>query len=182
MPGASKHRKEFTGMFWKTLLISSAALGFAGCHTGEKDHAHDKAAQGSPGHDHAHGDPDKAAASLRLDDGKKWHTDAPLRAGMRAIRDELQAGVQPIHAKTFSPDDYKRLAGKIEKEIGGIVQSCKLPKEVDDQLHLVLAQISAGTELMKKDGDRMAGAVKVIQGLESYAKFFEHPEWKPIEH
>jgi hypothetical protein len=35
---------------------------------------------------------------------------------------------------------------------------------------------------MKKDGDRMAGAVKVIQGLESYAKYFEHPDWKPIEH
>jgi hypothetical protein len=32
------------------------------------------------------------------------------------------------------------LAGKIEKEIGTLVQECKLPKEVDDQ-HLVLAQI-----------------------------------------
>ncbi len=158
-------------MFSKSALVLTLALGLAGCHeAGEKDHGH------------AHGDPDKAAQSLTLNDGKKWQTDAPLRAGMTAIRNELQTAVKPIHAKTYSPDDYKGLAGKIEKEIGTLVQECKLPKEVDDQLHLVLAQITAGTELMKKDGDRMAGAVKVIQGLESYAKYFEHPDWKPIEH
>jgi hypothetical protein len=173
-------------MFSKFVLVSSVGLVIAACHSaGAKDHGHaepDKSAEATKGHDHAHGDPDKAAASLTLDNGKKWQTDAPLRSGMTAIRNELQAGVQPIHAKTYSPDDYKALAGKIEKEIGNMVQNCKLPKDVDDQLHLVLAQITAGTELMKKDGDRMAGAVKVIQGLESYAKFFEHPEWKPIEH
>lgn len=166
-------------MFSKSALVAilATAVGLAGCHehdSGKKGHEH--------GHDHAHVDPDKAAAALTLDNGKKWQTDATLRSGMTAIRDHLQAGVKPIHAKTYSPDDYKALAEKIEKEIGLIVASCKLPANADGQLHLVLAQITAGTEVMKKDGERIAGAAKVIQGLESYAKFFDHPEWKPIEH
>ena len=35
---------------------------------------------------------------------------------------------------------------------------------------------------MKKDGDRMAGAVKVIGALEAYAKHFDHSDWKPLVH
>lgn len=155
-------------MFTKSALVLFASLALAGCH----EH----------GHSHSHADPDKAAASLTLDNGKKWQTDAPLRTGMTSIRDQLQAAVKPIHAKTYSADDYKNLAAGIDKEVGNIVANCKLPREVDDQFHLVLVQLTAGTDLMKKDGDRMAGAVKVIQGLESYGKFFDHPDWKPLEH
>ncbi len=174
---------------WRVVSASVAvvaALGLAGCHeSGGKGHGHGDPAKhesASKGHDHGHVDPDQAAAAMKLDDGKKWQTDASLRSGMTAIRDHLQAAVQPIHAKTQSPDDYKALAERIEKEIGTIFASCKLPADADAQLHLVLAQITAGTDRMKKDGDRMQGAVKVIQGLESYGKFFDHPDWKPIEH
>ncbi len=164
--------------FSKAAWVLVAALGLAGCH--EKGHSHSEPA--AKGHEHGHVDPDKALASLTLNNGKPWQTDASLRTGMTAIRDQLQAAVKPIHAKTYSPDDYKALAAGIDKEIGGIVANCKLPKDADDQLHLVLTQITAGTELMKKDGDRMAGAVRVIQGLTAYGKFFDHPDWKPLEH
>ncbi len=157
---------------YRAWLVLISALAITGCH--ESCHG--------GGHDHGHVDPDEAAAKLKLDDGKRWQTDAALRAGMTAIRDHLQAAVKPIHAKTYSADDYAGLAGRIDGEIQAIFASCKLPANADAQLHLVLAQIMAGTERMKKDGDRMSGAVRVIQGLESYAKFFDHPDWKPIEH
>lgn len=148
----------------------------------EPAQAHEAAHAHGHDHDHEHVDPDQAAAKLVLDNGKKWQTDDSLRAGMTAIRDRLQSAVVPIHADTFSADDYKGLAADIDKEIGNIAANCKLPKDADDQLHLVLAQIIAGTEAMKKGSDGMAGAVKVIRGLGSYEKFFEHPEWKGIEH
>lgn len=160
-----------------TILIM-ATLAVAGCH--EHGHGKDESSKGH--HEHAHVDPDKAAASLTLNNGQKWQTDETLRAGMKAIRDQLQAAVKPIHAETYSPDDYKALAAGIEKEIGNIMSKCKLPPEVDNQIHLVLTQITAGTEAMKKGDKPMSGAVKVIQGLQSYEKFFEHPDWKPIEH
>jgi hypothetical protein len=170
-----------------------AALGLAGCHehgaSAKDDHAHsepakqESAAKHDDHHDHAHADPDKAAASLTLNNGAKWQTDDVFRTEMTAIRNLMQAAVKPIHAEPgYSADEYKALAANIDKEIGNIVAKCKLPREVDDQAHLVLVQILAGTDLMKKDGDRIKGAVKVIQGLQSYEKFFDHPDWKPLEH
>jgi hypothetical protein len=138
---------------------------------------------GAQGHEHGHGGHDgKATARLTLNDGKKWQTDATLRAGMTAIRDQLQAALDPIHAKTYSPDDYKALAGRIEKEVANIMAKCKLPADVDAQIHLVLAELFAGADLMKKDGNRMAGAVRILQGLDSYGKYFEHADWQPIKH
>lgn len=153
--------------FW--LFIALFAL--AGCNKQEQH-----------GHSHEHVDPDKAAASLTLDDGKKWGTDESLRAGMAAIRDRMQAAIAPIHAGSFAPADYAALAAAIDKEIGNIMANCKLPRDADDQLHLVLTQLGAGTAAMKRDGDRMAGAVKVIDGLGSYEEFFDDPSYKPIEH
>lgn len=166
----------------KPVWILVALLGLAGCDKHEHGAAHENGSPHEHAHAHEHGDPDKAAASLTLDDGKKWPTDDSLRTGMTAIRDRLQAAMGPIHANTFSGGDYEGLASAIDKEIGTIVASCKLPRNADDQLHLVLVQVTAGTAAMKKDGDRMGGAVKVMRALESYDQFFDHPGWKPLEH
>ncbi len=151
--------------------LLAAALLLSACHERSTEH-----------HDHAHSDPDRAAEGLRLNDGKKWQTDESLRSGMVAIRDAMQAAVKPIHEDRQSPEAYAALAANIEKQVGTIVSECKLPADADAQLHLVLAQISGGTQKLKQDGDRMAGAAIVIRGLESYAKYFDHPNWKPIEH
>ena len=137
---------------------------------------------GAQAHDHGHADHGNAGSKLTLNKGQKWQTDATLRAGMTSIRDEMQAAVGPIHAKQYSPDDYKALAARIEAQLGTILSKCKLPPEVDAQIHLVLAELFAGTDLMKKEGNRMEGAVKIIKGLGAYASHFEHPNWQPIKH
>jgi hypothetical protein len=141
-----------------------------------------RAEEPAHGHEHEHGAAGKDAPALVLDHGKKWPTSEPLRTGMTAIRDELQAALEPIHAKTYSPADYQALAGRIEAQATKIITTCKLPPEVDAQYHLVLAQLFAGTEQMKKDGDRMGGAVKLVKALKAYGDFFDHAGWKPIQH
>jgi hypothetical protein len=133
-------------------------------------------------HGHGHGEGEQSVQSLTLNDGKPWETDASLRAGMTTIRDQMQAAVKPIHAGTYSADDYKALADRVQTEVTTIMSKCKLPPAADAQLHIVLTQIVAGADLMKKDGDRKAGASKIIQALQSYGKYFDHPDWKPIEH
>ncbi len=161
------------------MLIAVVSLGLAGCH--------EAGAQGhGDGHDHGHGGHAEAGGpateQLKLKDGKKWQTDAQLQGGMSTLRDELQKALDPIHAGTYSADDYKGLAGRIEGQINDVIAKCKLAPEVDAQLHLVLADVFAGTAVMKKDGKRINGAVKIIQALDAYAKHFEHPGWKPIKH
>ncbi|MBI2394818.1 MAG: hypothetical protein HYV09_34935 [Deltaproteobacteria bacterium] len=170
-------------------VVPVVALALAGCHEA-KGHDHGESAApaakaGEPpavrAHEHGH-DHGGAPATLKLDDGKKWHTDDSLRAGMTAIRNDVQAALDPIHEGKYTPEDYEALGEKIDAHVQTIMSKCKLPPAVDAQIHVVLSEIFAGTSMMKKDGNRMGGAVKIIKALGSYADTFEHPGWQPIKH
>ena len=127
-------------------------------------------AYGQAGHDHGH-----AAAGetkLVLNQGNKWPTDAPLRQGMENIRAALGGGMK-----------YQALANKVNSEVAGIVQNCKLEPEADAQLHLVIADIMAGVEALegKAQGEtRRAGAEKIARALDAYGEHFDHAGWKRL--
>ena len=104
------------------------------------------------------------------------------RAGMEAVRDELQAHVKAIHAKTFTAEQYAALAGRIEGRLVTIMSECKLPPDVDAQLHVLLVDFFDGAKTMKAEGDRMKGVAKIVRSLGAYEKHFEHPDWKPLVH
>lgn len=145
-------------------------------------HEHGKAEPGKHSHDHGGTGGGPASAGLKLNNGKKWETDAKLQAGMSAIQAAVGAAIGPIHSDNFSAAQYKELSEKIDKEIQGIMNKCKLAPEVDVQFHLVLADLFGGTAAMRAEGDRTAGVLKVIRALEAYGKFFQHPGWKPLDH
>lgn len=142
------------------------------------------AAQAADAHHDHHGHAGKgpAVARLELNDGKKWQTDAPLRAAMTAIRNEFNAAIKPIHAKTFTAAQYAKLATDIEKQVASIVANCRLPPDADAQLHLVVADLAAAATMMKGDDDRFLGAVRLVRALGAYPKYFAHEGWKPLDH
>jgi hypothetical protein len=145
-------------MIRKTALALTVALAFG-----------TPLAFGQAGHDHGHA---AGEAKLVLNQGKKWPTDAPLRQGMENIRAALGAGMK-----------YAALAGKVNAEVAGIVQNCKLEPEADAQLHLVIADILAGVEAMegKVPGEsRRAGAEKIGRALQAYGEHFDHAGWKNL--
>jgi len=110
-------------------------------------------------HEHAHDHAQAAVGQLKLNDGKKWATDAPLRAGMAAIETAFEA-----------------LAGRIDAQVNSIVANCKLPPEADANLHYVIADLSQGVGLMR-GGDpartRHDGAALVHGALRAYDTFFD---------
>lgn len=133
-------------------------------------------------HEHGH---DATAATLQLNAGQKWETDAPLRAGMAEIRQTMTASLHAIHANKMSAQAYDRLAKKVSTSVGKIVANCKLPPAADDQLHIVIADLLAGADHMAgkvKGARRMDGAVKVIDALDAYGQHFNDPDFQPIEH
>lgn len=158
----------------KKCALMLAVLGVTG--PAQVHHAH------AQGHDHGHAGPGRATDQLTLNKGKKWQTDATLQAAMVAIRNDVQAALPAIHGGTYSAEDYKGLAVRIEKQLAEVISKCKLPPEVDAQFHLVLAELFAGTDVMKQDGKRISGAVRVIGALGAYGDHFDHPGWKPIQH
>ena len=130
-------------------------------------------------HDHSAAMPHK----LTLNQGRKWATDEPLRAGMGRIRGLVEPQLGAAHAGKLTPVQYRELATQVETEVGGIVANCKLEPKADAMLHLVIADIGAGTDTMagKDAKTRPAlGLVKVAQAVNQYGSHFDHPGFKPI--
>lgn len=145
-------------------------------------HAHHGEGTPGAGHDHGHAAKAGEPPKLTLNNGQKWQTDARLKQEMGAIRDEMGAALDGVHAGTTSAEQYEALAGRIEERVASIFTNCKLPPEVDAQAHIVLTQLLAGIAAMKGDGDRLAGAVKIVGALAAYGQYFDHPGWTPLEH
>jgi hypothetical protein len=124
-----------------------------------------------------------APHKLTLNQGKKWSTDEPLRAGMGRIRGLVEPQLGAAHAGKLTPAQYSELATRIDTELGGIVADCKLEPKADAMLHLVIADLGDGTGAMtgKNPGLLPAlGLVKVAQALNRYGSHFEHPGFRPI--
>jgi hypothetical protein len=102
---------------------------------------------------------------------------------MDRIRKLVEPQLALAHAGKLGAGQYQALARQIESEVGGIVANCKLEPKADAMLHLVIADIGAGTDAMagKDAKTRPAlGLVKVAEGLNQYAGHFDHPGFKPI--
>ena len=120
---------------------------------------------------------------LSLNQGRKWATDDALRKGMGRIRGLVEPRLATAHAGKLSAAQYRELATQVEAEVGGIVANCKLEPAADAMLHLVIADLAAGTEAMagKNTPLRQAqGLVQVAQAVNAYGSHFDHPGFKPI--
>ena len=129
---------------------------------------------------HHHGESSTAVQKLQLNAGKKWATDAALRQSMDDINQAMAKALPLIHKDRFGDSDYAALATTINQKIGYAVEHCKLDAKADAMLHLVIAELMAGAEIMegKTTAARHDGAVRVRQALESYGKYFQHSNWK----
>lgn len=135
-------------------------------------------------HDHRH-DHGGKPATLQLNAGKKWETDAPLRKAIGEIRQSMAASLDAIHNNRLPAKDYSALAHKVESAVGDIVANCKLGTQADEQLHIIIADLLAGAEQMTgkaKQAKPKDGAVKVIVALDKYGKYFDDAGYQPFKH
>ena len=135
-------------------------------------------------HDHGHSQSHAApTAALHLNAGQKWETDAPLRQAMARLRQHMAPALGPIHAKRLPAAEYARLGREVEAAVADIVAQCKLPPEADAQLHLVVAELLQGAEQMTgQRGKPRNGALQVVSALDSYARYFADPDFRPLAH
>jgi hypothetical protein len=129
-----------------------------------------------PAHEHgAHG-----ASTLKLNNGQKWKTDAPLRQGMANIKAAVQPHLHAIHGNTVKAATYQTLAKRTETQIAFMVKNCKLAPDADAQLHLIIAELGAAADAMagkEKAQSPQKGALQLVHALETYGEFFDHPGW-----
>jgi len=133
----------------------------------------------------SHGHDANPHAKLSLNHGRKWVTDAPLRDGMDRIRALVVSQLAAAQAGTLSQSQYTTLASQVENEVAGIVAHCKLQPAADAVLHVVIGEIGAGTEAMAGKAATphpAQGLEQVARALNDYARYFNHPGFKPIRH
>ena len=139
------------------------------------------AAAQSAAHDHAAATPHE----LTLNQGRKWATDEPLRAGMSRIRNLVEPQLDAAHADKLTPAQYRELAAQIETEVGSIVANCKLEPDADAMLHLLIADLTSATEAMSGNNAKVRpalGLIGVAETVNQYGSHFDHPDFTPIGH
>lgn len=122
-----------------------------------------------------------AAIELTLDGQAKWQGDENMLKGMNGIRNALATRLPAIHDGSLPATDYKTLASEVQAQVDFMVTNCKLAPEVDEQFHIVLGHVLDGVAELEGDADPRSGAVRVVQALNAYGTYFEHPNWQPLE-
>lgn len=152
-----------------TGLVAGWLVGFAPVAWSGETHSH----AGHPGH---------TAPEPSLNNGKQWPTDPPLRAGMEGIRHDLEAVLPQLHAGTLSGEQSARLAKNVRGHVDNMIRQCKLPPDVDAQLHGVLAEIATGADTLEGKNNPSSGALHILQALDRYGRHFDHPGWRAPAH
>jgi hypothetical protein len=152
--------------FAPALVAFGLVLGVASGALAAESHSHD-----------GHG---AATLELKLNAGAKWQGDAAMRESMADIRAAIAARLGEIHENRLPAGQYKALASTVQGEIDYMVENCKLPIEVDEQLHVVLGQVIDGIGEMEDGENPRAGAVLIVKALNAYGEHFEHPGWQPL--
>lgn len=129
-------------------------------------------------HQHHHTSPQV----LQLNQGAKWQIDQSLHTGMVNIQQQLQLSLDAIHYNKFSHAQFAVLASAVDKQLNFIFENCQLAPQADAQLHLLLAKIMQGNDLMKSGKNKKSGAVIVLQALQEYPRYFNDSNWQNIVH
>ena len=132
---------------------------------------------------HAAGHVHEAPATLELDHGKPWVTDAPLRNGMESLRAAFASRSAAIHAGTLAPGDYAALGAKIDVEVATIVAATELEPNADAVLHVIVAELLAAADILRgrAPGTPAVGAHRAVTALNDYGRYFDHPQWQRLQ-
>lgn len=135
--------------------------------------------QAAETHDHGHA----SSATLTLDHGQKWATDAPLRQAMGNLRQAVAQALPEAHAGKLTDANYDALGAQANRELSYIVENCKLEPQADAVLHVILADVVAGVGIaggQQAGQPRAMGVVHLAEALNQYGAYFDHPDWQDI--
>ena len=154
-------------MLSKTIL-SVSALALAGALL-----AAPAVAQSAAHHDHAAHASHDATPQVPA---QRWATDAPLRAGMRNLREATET---LNHYEMGHLDEVQRdnAVAKIDAAIKDMVANCKLKPEADAALHGLLVKFIAGANAARAGTFSKAELAPMQEALALYPQMFDDHDW-----
>lgn len=112
---------------------------------------------------------------------QRWATDAPLRAGMRNLRESTET---LNHYEMGHLDDVQRdnAVEKIDAAIKDMIANCKLKPEADAALHGLLAKFIAGASAARAGKFTKAELAPMQEALVLYPQMFDDRDWSEAAH
>lgn len=126
-------------------------------------------------HDHAshHGSPTQDSPVVHPPEGG-WTPDAPLREGMRRMRDAIQA-LAPHEDAPMTEAAVGAQLAEIDRAAAYMFANCRLEPEPDHALHDVLARLMAGAQALRSDPADPSPVASMRAALHDYARLFDDP-------
>ncbi len=152
-------------------LIALSALAFAGIGC-----AAPTGTQGVAQHDHAAHAGHATPAAPVTAPAQRWATDAPLREGMRELREATEL---LNHYEMGHLDDTQRdnAVAQIDAAIKHMFAHCKLKPEADATLHGLLAKFIAGANAARAGKFTKAELQPMQDALGQYPQLFDDADW-----
>jgi hypothetical protein len=117
---------------------------------------------------------------IQLNQGKLWTTDASLRQGMERVREAAFLAEKSSVNGTLEEAQAAALAASTDSALAFMFEHCKLESEADANLHILLERLMHATAMLKKDTHTTEGLAQILDVLESYPLYFNHPEWSTV--
>lgn len=134
----------------------------------------------TPISDHQHDDAHAEDATLNLDHGEKWKTDAPLRQGMENINAAVMDAVPAYHQETLTKADSEKLATEISTQVNYLIENCELEPGADATLHVLIGELLTAANKVSVNPMSEQGMPGLVKAMQQYQDYFEHPGLKSI--
>ena len=132
----------------------------------------------SPMDHHSHNE--QAMPVLKLDQGKKWSIDKPLRQGMESINAAVKNSLGAFHSDSLTTQEAVKLSKHINDQVSFLISNCKLTPQADETLHVLIGDLLSGADKLSKEPLSSQGLPVIVEALHLYPRYFEHSEWKGV--
>ena len=157
-------------MITNTIVAAIASLACAVCASPVLAQS-----SGHAGHDaHATHTVQPAAATTPA---QRWATDAPLRAGMRSIRQAVQALDHYEHGHMDATQAHNT-AQLIDTAVNQMIAQCTLKPDADAALHGLLVKFITGAKAVRESQEAPLPQINAMrEALLQYPQLFNDPGW-----
>lgn len=125
--------------------------------------------------EHAHA----VAPATEVPAGRHWPTDAPLRDGMRRVRQAVQA-LEHVEHGHLDAAQTANVAKLIDGAVNDMIANCKLQPDADAALHGLLAKFLVGANAARSGKDIPVALADMQGALKRYPLLFDDPAWNTV--
>lgn len=123
-------------------------------------------------------------AAVEAEAARRWRPAEEVRGGIDDIRALVAASFGAGPGRPLDAVRFAELGRTIEARVSQLIACCTKDETSARHLHMLLAEMADGTQLMRRAGNvdaRRMGLLKVVQALNLYGTLFDHPGWRALD-